>query len=165
MTSRSLTFVVGVWALGALVLGGGFATTNVARAFQARDAAYVGSIACQRCHETEYASWRKTLHVQMTKPIAEALVEGAFGEDRPVRLDAYGRSYAMEKRDGRYFVSVSHRSRPPEKFEVHYTLGARRFQGYLSKLPDGRIYVLPIFWHNEAKRWLDWKEITPIPDD
>src|SRR5438876_7508238 len=194
MTARSLTLVVAVWALGTPILGGGFANTNVARAFpayaqqqttraaarlaearaesvarrrQARDAAgtYVGSIACQRCHETEYVSWRKTLHVQMTKPIAEALVEGAFGEDRPVRLDAYGRSYAMEKRDGRYFVSVSHGSRPPEKFEVHYTLGARRFQGYLSKLPDGRIYVLPIFWHNEAKRWLDWKEITPIPDD
>src|SRR5439155_5865408 len=44
---------------------------------------YVGSAACQRCHDTEYASWRKTLHVQMTRPVAEALVEGAFGEDRP----------------------------------------------------------------------------------
>src|SRR5206468_8446504 len=52
-----------------------------------------------------------------------------------------------------------------ETFEVHYTLGARRFQGYLSKLADGRIYVLPVFWHNESKRWVDWKEITPIPDD
>jgi predicted CXXCH cytochrome family protein len=126
---------------------------------------YLGSAACQRCHETEYASWRRTLHVQMTKPIAEATVEGAFGDDRPVRFEAYGRSYAMEKRDGRYFVSVAHGSRPPEKFAVDYTLGARRFQGYLSKLPDGRIYVLPVFWHNESKRWLDWKEITPIPND
>src|SRR6185295_13995006 len=55
--------------------------------------------------------------------------------------------------------------RPAEKFEVHYTLGARRFQGYLSKLADGRIYVLPAFWHNESGRWVDWKEITPIPAD
>ena len=131
----------------------------------ATDDAYRGSGACQRCHEGEYTSWSKTLHVQMTKPIAEARVEGAFGEDRPVRLDAYGRSYVMEKRGGRYFVSIAHGGRPAEKFEVHYTLGARRFQGYLSKLPDGRIYVLPIFWHNASKRWLDWKEITPIPDD
>ena len=127
--------------------------------------AYVGAGACQRCHDTQYTSWHKTLHVQMTKPIAEALVEGAFGEDHPVRLEAYGRSYAMEKRGGRYFVSISHGGRPAEKFEVHYTLGARRFQGYLSKLADGRIYVLPVFWHNESKRWLDWKEVTPIPDD
>ena len=25
--------------------------------------------------------------------------------------------------------------------------------------------MLPVFWHNESKRWVDWKEITPIPDD
>ncbi|MEO7158480.1 MAG: cytochrome c3 family protein, partial [Vicinamibacterales bacterium] len=37
-------------------------------------------------------------------------------------------------------------------------------QGYLSTLPDGRIYVLPVFWHVAAKRWIDWKELTPIPD-
>ena len=71
----------------------------------------------------------------------------------------------MEKRGGRYFVSIARGGAPAEKFEVNYTLGARRFQGYLSRLPDGRIYVLPIFWHNEAKRWVDWKEITPIPND
>src|SRR6476660_2314946 len=117
-------------------------------------AAYVGSTACQRCHEPQYSSWRRTLHVQMTKPVAEARVEGSFGEKDPVLLAAYGRSYAMEKRDGRYFVSVARGGRPAERFEVNYTLGARRFQGYLSKLPDGRIYVLPVFWHNDAKRWV-----------
>src|SRR5437899_2012329 len=94
---------------------------------------YVGSTACQRCHETAYTSWRRTLHVQMTKPIGEALVEGAFGADRPVRLEAYGRSYAMEQHDGRYFITIAQGRRPAERFEVNYTLGARRFQGYLSK--------------------------------
>ncbi|OLC46680.1 MAG: hypothetical protein AUH43_13340 [Acidobacteria bacterium 13_1_40CM_65_14] len=126
----------------------------------------------------------------MTKPIAEARVEGDFGfsygsrgptparersgranapsalaAGAAVRFESYGRAYTMETRDGRYFISISNNKRPAEKFEVHYTLGARRFQGYLSKLPDGRIYVLPVFWHNEARRWVDWKEITPIPDD
>jgi len=157
--------------------------TYVARAFQARDPAalpaprstqgkgppydrpssdsYIGSQACESCHKSAYDTWRKTLHVQMTKPIAEARVEGDFA----ARFEAYGRAYSMETRDGRYFISISHNKRPAEKFEVHYTLGARRFQGYLAKLPDGRIYVLPAFWHNESGRWVDWKEITPIPDD
>jgi len=99
----------------------------------------------------------------MTKPIAEARVEGDFRQG--TSLSQNGRAYTMETRDGRYFISISNSKRPAEKFEVHYTLGARRFQGYLSKLPDGRIYVLPVFWHNEARRWVDWKEITPIPDD
>jgi predicted CXXCH cytochrome family protein len=99
----------------------------------------------------------------MTKPIAEAKVVGDF---RPgTELHQYGRSYAMEEHDGRYFITVTKGDHPPEKFEVNYTLGARRFQGYLSKLPDGRIYVLPVFWHQTANRWLDYKEITPIPDD
>ena len=47
---------------------------------------------------------------------------------------------------------------------IDYALGFKRYQGYLSTLPDGRIYVLPAFWHLESRRWLDWKEITPIPD-
>jgi predicted CXXCH cytochrome family protein len=124
--------------------------------------AYVGSQACQRCHDGEYDSWRKTLHVQMTKPIGEARVEGDF---RPhTHVEQNGRAYTMESKDGRYYVSIAHDGRPAEKFQVDYTLGANRFQGYLSKLPDGRIYVLPIFWHNESKRWLDWKEIAPVPD-
>jgi len=124
---------------------------------------YVGSGACQKCHPAAYDSWKQTLHVQMTRPIAEARVEGDFR--RGTRFEQYGRAYSMDSRDGRYFISVAKGGRPGEEFEVNYTLGARRFQGYLSKLPDGRIYVLPVFWHNDAKRWVDWKEITPIPDD
>ncbi len=132
---------------------------------------YLGSEACRRCHQASYDTWRRTLHVQMTKPIAEATVEGDFGVPGPARgaapvaLSQNGSNYSMETRDGRYFVTVSKAGRPGEKFEVHYTLGARRFQGYLSKLADGRIYVLPVFWHNETKRWVDWREITPVPDD
>jgi tetratricopeptide repeat protein/HEAT repeat protein/doubled CXXCH motif protein/cytochrome c554/c'-like protein len=124
--------------------------------------AYLGSQACEGCHPDEFTSWRRALHVQMTKPIAEARVEGDFSAG--TRLEQNGRAYTMEAKDGRYAISVAHDGRPAEKFQVDYTLGARRFQGYLSKLPDGRIYVLPVFWHNETKRWLDWKEIAPVPD-
>lgn len=127
------------------------------------EAAYVGSAACQRCHEDEYAQWTSALHVQMTKPLDQAQVKGDF---RPgTRLDANGRSYAMSKRGGRYFISISHRGRPAEEYEIAYTLGARRYQGYLSKLPDGRIYVLPAFFHVETGQWIDYKETTPLPPD
>jgi len=124
---------------------------------------YAGSAACQRCHDDEYGSWRQTLHVQMTKPIGQARIEGDF---RPgTHLEQNGRAYTMETRGGRYFISVANGTNPPATFEINYTLGARRFQGYLSKLPDGRIYVMPVFWHNENKRWIDWREITPVPED
>jgi predicted CXXCH cytochrome family protein len=122
---------------------------------------YAGSNACAACHETEHGQWSRSLHIRMTKPVADALIVGDFEN---VSFADNGRSYRMDVRDGRRFISVSHGGRPFEKFEVHYTLGAKRFQGYLTRLPDGRIYVLPAFWHVAQKRWVDWKEITPVPD-
>jgi predicted CXXCH cytochrome family protein len=122
---------------------------------------FAGSDSCQRCHEDEHAQWARSLHVQMTRPVAEAKILGDFNG---VSFADHGRAYTMDVRNGRRLISVSHSGRPPETFEVHYTLGAKRFQGYLTRLPEGRIYVLPVFWHVAQKRWVDWKEITPVPD-
>ncbi len=122
---------------------------------------FAGSASCVRGHEDEHAQWARSLHVQMTRPVAEARIVGDFNG---VSFTAHGRAYAMNTRDGRHLISVSHGGRPPETFEVHYTLGAKRFQGYLTRLAEGRIYVLPVFWHVSQKRWVDWKEITPVPD-
>ncbi len=124
-------------------------------------AAFAGSAACAGCHQIEHGQWARSLHIRMTKPASEALIVGNF---KDVAFADNGRAYRMESRNGRRYVSVSHGGRPFEKFEVHYTLGAKRFQGYLSRLPDGRIYVLPVFWHVAQQRWVDWKEITPVPD-
>jgi predicted CXXCH cytochrome family protein len=123
---------------------------------------FVGSDSCRRCHEAEHDQWARSLHVRMTKPAANALIVGDFNR---VSFAAHGRAYRMDVvRDGRRTISVSHGGRPPETFDVHYTLGAKRFQGYLTTLPDGRLYVLPVFWHVAQRRWVDWKEITPVPD-
>lgn len=126
------------------------------------DGGYVGSEACERCHVGAYATWSRSLHVQMTRPVERGSVLGDFR--RGTRLARYGRSYTMGRSGGRYIITVAHQQQPPESYDVHYTLGARRFQGYLSRLPDGRIYVLPVFWHVETAQWVDFKEITPLPD-
>jgi predicted CXXCH cytochrome family protein len=122
---------------------------------------YLGSKACARCHQEVYDRWEQSLHIRMTKPIAEATVVSDFNG---ARLTAHGRSFEFGRRDGKPFMKVSFGTRPPETFPVDYTLGFKRYQGYLSTLPDGRMYVLPAFWHVESRRWIDWKEITPIPD-
>ena len=123
---------------------------------------YVGSEACRDCHENAYAAWRGSLHSQMTKPIAQAPVRGQFTLDAPVVQ--HGRTYEMRSAAGRYSIAVTQPGGTRESFDIDYTLGAKRFQGYLSRLPDGRMYVLPIFWDVAWKRWLDWSELTPIPD-
>ena len=123
---------------------------------------YLGSAACARCHDVEHTQWKNSLHIKMTKPVAEATIAGDFTDG--TKFSDHDRSYTFGRKDGRPFVSVSFGGRPPETFTVDYTLGAKRYQGYLSTLPEGRIYVLPVFWHVASKRWVDWKEITPIPD-
>ncbi len=123
---------------------------------------YLGSQSCARCHEADHAKWKDSLHIKMTKPIAEATVLGDFREG--TKFADHGRSYLFGTKNGKPYVSVSYDGRVPETFAVDYTLGAKRYQGYLSTLPEGKIYVLPVFWHVESKRWIDWKEITPIPD-
>lgn len=123
---------------------------------------YLGSRSCERCHDVEHAQWKNSLHIKMTKPIAEATIIGDFRDG--TKFSDHGRSYTFGSKDGKPFVSVSFGGRTPETFNVDYTLGAKRYQGYLSIQPEGRIYVLPVFWHVASRRWIDWKEITSIPE-
>jgi predicted CXXCH cytochrome family protein len=123
---------------------------------------YTGSESCARCHDVEHTQWKNSLHIKMTKPIAEATVVGDFREG--TRFSDHGRSYTFGTRDGKPYVSVTVPGHTAETFAVDYTLGAKRYQGYLSTLPEGRIYVLPVFWHVASKRWIDWKEITSVPE-
>jgi predicted CXXCH cytochrome family protein len=123
---------------------------------------YLGSAACARCHQETYDQWQRSLHIRMTRPIAEAAVVGEFTSAR--NFSDHGRSYEFSRVNGRPTIRITAGDNKPETFPVDYTLGAKRYQGYLATLSDGRIYVLPVFWHVESRRWVDWKEITPIPD-
>ena len=123
---------------------------------------YLGSESCARCHEAEHSQWKDSLHIKMTKPIAEATVVGDFRDG--TRFADHDRAYTFGKRDGKPTVTISFGGGVPQTFNVDYTLGAKRYQGYLSMLPEGRIYVLPVFWHVASKRWIDWKEITSVPE-
>ena len=123
---------------------------------------YIGSNSCGSCHKEAYQQWRQSLHIRMTKPIAEATVVGDFSG--AATLADHGRSFEFGTADGNPFMRIAFGTTKPETFKVDYTLGAKRYQGYLSTMADGRMYVLPAFWHIESRRWVDWKEITPIPE-
>jgi len=137
-------------------------TSTVPPNQSASSAEYLGSFSCERCHAKEHTAWKDSLHIKMTKPIAEATVLGDFSEG--TTFADHDRAYTFGRKNGKPFVTVKFGQAPPETFTVDFTLGAKRYQGYLSMLPEGRMFVLPIFWHVEHKRWMDWKEITPIPD-
>ena len=162
---NALVALAAMSLVGAVVLNAqtpGATTRAPARVAQVANSEYLGSASCERCHQTEYAAWKNSLHIRMTKPIAEANVLGDFREG--TKFSDHDRSYQFGTKDGKPWVSISFGGSAPETFTVEYTLGSKRYQGYLAKLPAGRIYVLPVFWHVESKRWIDWKEITPIPE-
>jgi predicted CXXCH cytochrome family protein len=162
-TLLAVTFSVKAMPAGAVAShdASSASTPSAPGASAAPSADFVGSAACARCHQDDYEQWKQSLHVRMTKPIAEAEVLGDFGG---ARLAAHGRAFEFGRTNGQPFMRVSSGGRPPETFPVDFTLGFKRYQGYLSRLADGRMYVLPAFWHVDTGRWLDWKEITPIPD-
>jgi predicted CXXCH cytochrome family protein len=137
-----------------------FAKASSRQAVPASD--YLGSQSCARCHDVEHTQWKNSLHVKMTKSVAEATIVGDFRDG--TRFADHDRSYTFGTKGGKPYISIAFGDRAPETFTVDYTLGAKRYQGYLSTLPEGRIYVLPVFWHVASRRWVDWKEITPIPD-
>src|SRR5262245_20640327 len=98
---------------------------------------YLGSKACASCHQDAFDQWQRSLHIRMTKPIAEATVVGDFSS--AARLNDHGRAFEFGTTDGRPFMRITFGTAKPETFRVDYTLGFKRYQGYLSTLPDGRI--------------------------
>ena len=74
---------------------------------------YLGSQSCERCHDVEHAQWKNSLHIKMTKPIAEATVVGDFRDG--TKFADHDRSYTFGLKDGKPFVSVSFGARRPAR--------------------------------------------------
>lgn len=115
---------------------------------------YAGPAACQNCHPREYATWRQTGMANMLRPYKPENILGDFSarsqyqdESGTVRMGIDSRPY-FEVRG--------------EKFYVDYTIGSKWQQGYATKLPGGRLQVLPIEYNVLRKEWVNyWKIIDP----
>jgi predicted CXXCH cytochrome family protein len=135
----------------------------------------VGSQACERCHASEYAKWRDSFHSRTLYDAVPATVFGDFSGARVFDDPDFAVSvlpYSEEDPSTgtrRHFMKI--RLRPgstkqdldtygggvPEKvegtFEVLYAFGNRRHQPYVARWPDGRYWVLPVFWNDVEKSW------------
>ncbi|HZQ56366.1 MAG TPA: cytochrome c3 family protein [Bryobacteraceae bacterium] len=115
---------------------------------------YAGPAACQSCHPREYETWRQTGMANMLRPYKPENILGDF-------------SPGAEYNDESGTVRMGVDSRPyfeirGEKFYVDYTIGSKWQQGYATKLPDGRLQVLPIEYNVLRKEWVNyWKIIDP----
>lgn len=143
---------------------------------------YVGSKACQRCHEEDYDKWRHSFHSRTLYDATEESVFGQFeGEQRyedpdhpivvdpfmredPVsgrkrfymklawRRDEHGNPISKRRRDT-YGVGFLPDIEKHDTVEVIYAFGNRRHQPYVARWPDGKHWVLPVFWNDVTRSW------------
>jgi len=129
---------------------------------------YAQSQTCGSCHSDHFTAWKKTWHRTMTQDPTDETVLGDFNN---VTFDSLGTRFRMFRRgadfmmelddtEGRMRSQVSRLVSWPEgppgilTFRVDRLLGSHNMQAYLTRLSDGRIILLPLFWHPSEKRWL-----------
>ncbi len=113
-------------------------------------AGFVGSATCAECHAAEYERWAPSGHAISIAPFSD--------------------SFAAQPFDGSYFVArdIEHRMGPGgsitcegpggemQAFAIDTIVGVRRIQMFTTRMPGGRIQVLPVMLEVPKKRWFDY---------
>ena len=113
-------------------------------------AGFVGSAVCAECHTKEYERWAPSGHAISIAP---------FSDD-----------FAARPFDGSYFVArdIEHRMGPNgtmtcegpggemQTFAIDSIVGVRRIQMFTTRMPGGRIQVLPVMLEVPKQRWFDY---------
>jgi predicted CXXCH cytochrome family protein len=111
---------------------------------------YAGAAVCARCHAEIHRQWSQSRHSKMVQPATAKAVQGDFSRGLIVLRDS---RYVLRQANGAFYITESYLTGKPEEHRVDYTLGNRRIQHYLSRLPDGRVIVLPPSWDIVRKQW------------
>lgn len=124
-------------------------------------AGYAGSAACQDCHSHEYATWRQTGMARMLREYKPENVMGDFSPGSEFRDATHSTTIRMGT-DSRPYFELKDARGNWERFRVDYTIGSKWQQGYATRLPDGRLQVLPIEYNTLRKAWINyWEMIDP----
>src|SRR5262249_53395945 len=126
-------------ALGSAALALGCRATE-----QVSASAYVGSAACETCHEAQYRSWETTQHHLAMLPASPS---------GPLRAEPPDAG-PMVVRDGRLLLvgsSVDHDTDLP----LAYALGHRNVEQYVGPLQPGKLQALPLAFDVQRGEWFD----------
>ena len=135
--------------------------TAVPVSWQALRAGYAGSSACRECHSREYATWRETGMARMLREYTRENVIGDFSTSAAFR-DTNGNVVIRMGMGSRPYFELQDMSGHWQRFRVDYTIGSKWQQGYATRLPDGRLQVIPIEYNTLQKAWINyWEMIDP----
>ncbi|MHC5012032.1 MAG: cytochrome c3 family protein [Planctomycetota bacterium] len=141
---------------------------------------FVGSRACEQCHPTLYAQWRNSFH---SRTLYDAVTETIFGDfsgdmifDDPAFPFIVRPHRKTDPETGRVRHYMHIRWRLPEEggpvdrreadtygrgfpafedvdYEIFYAFGSRLHQPYVARWPDGKHWVVPVFWNDVVEEW------------
>lgn len=137
-----------------------------------------GSAACADCHAAEWRQWRSSAHYRTIDEAGPDTVRGRFGsveapgtarisgptwpqpagggprEVEVTLLESDGRHYAVFEEPDAFIESNFQPSDSGRySFPLDYTLGKLFYQTYMTRMPNGEIYVTPVMWEIEEERW------------
>jgi predicted CXXCH cytochrome family protein len=118
----------------------------------AEPAAYVGSEACQECHQEVYLGWKTTFHAYKFREPSPDFVIGDF--ERNNTITAAQGPITMSRKGDEYFVTAPGPESRPETYRVDYVLGSIWKQRYISRFPNGALRVLPVQWNVQTLKWV-----------
>jgi hypothetical protein len=79
-------------------------------------------------------------------------------------VSLHGKDYSLSRDGDQFFIVEKYLQEAPTRRRVDYTLGSRRVQHYLTRLPDGRIVVLPPSYDVEKKEWFHNLDIVDLEE-
>ena len=130
-------------------------------------ATYLGSVACEGCHASQYRHWADSHHALA---MAEASPTTVLGDFSDVRFSLHGQNTGFTTSEDGYIVTTE-TDAGVESLTVRYTFGVDPLQQYLLSLPGGRVQALAVAWDSRdaargGQRWFHLNPEDPVaPDD
>lgn len=163
---RMMRRAAGLFALLALLVGGGMAWDWWSCVPDEVVATYVGRDSCAECHATEVEQWTGSDHDRAMEPATDATVLGDFAN---AEITLHGVTSRMYRDGAKFMIHTEGPDGQLADFQIKYTFGIRPLQQYMvefdrpADMPAheiARLQVLRISWDTVRKRWID----VPPPD-
>ncbi len=119
---------------------------------------YAGSESCAECHQEIFTAWSRTGMARMFRNYAFENVIGDFEGQNEFTAAQSGALSRMFIEDGRHYFELP-AGEGRQRYRVDYTIGSKWQQAYATRLPNGRIHVLPVQYNLLHRRWVNFWEI------
>lgn len=124
---------------------------------------YVGSQACQNCHQKEFSAWKGSHHDMSMTDASNETVLGNFDNQQFISNGIQNKFF---KKGSEFWVNISDENGQLQDYKIKYTFGYEPLQQYMVEFDDGRVQLIPFAWDSRSKqeggqRWFNlYPEMT-----